>query len=185
MLVLYITKWCFPNNFIIYRIHSIKKIEKFFKFIFSVYTMLKLLTLLFSWIKLDSSIWTLSLVHIVTQQIYTNLSKRWVQNLNHLVSQIELFIHVQVFGHFCYQHYEQVSMSIEILSCNDKLILQLQELFEIRFSGCEILYQPDVFFLSIFRNLWVLHPSNGHKFWTKKPSKSVLTVTRVTIFVSS
>ena len=114
------------------------QIDKFFEFIIHLDNLLKLLLLILLCKKVDLSIRSLRVFHIVPQQCHPNFSVCSVHYVNYLVSQFELFIHG--FGHCRYKHWGQVSFPV----CNDQLIPQSHKLVEICFSHGEILDQSEL-----------------------------------------
>ena len=114
--------------------------------------LLKLLVLPLPCKQSDLSLRTLRLVHIVPQQIDTNLSVCSIHYVNYLLSQFELFIHV--FGHCRYHHWGQIFLSSKVF-CIDHLIPQSLKV-EICLFHCKILDQSELFVVIFFE---YLHPS--------------------------
>ena len=115
--------------------------------------------------------------------LYRNRVKHFflgtVNNVNHLVSQFELFIYV--FGDCWCQHREQVFLSTEIFCCNDQLIPQAHEMVEICISHCKILDHAKVYVVIFLEHLKFYIQVIGIVFGPKKLTKSVLTFWKVHI----
>ena len=145
--------------------------------------MLKLLVLLLPCKKLNLSIRTLRLVHIVPQQSHTNLSVCTVHYVNYIVSQFELFINV--FGHCRYQHWHQIFLSSKVFCCIDQLITQWHKLVEICLSQSKILEQSELFLVIFLEYFEFYIQVVVIVFGPTKPSKSVLTFAKVHIVGTS
>ena len=125
------------------------------------------------------SITILRPIDIVPQQSHTILSVCSVHNINYVVSQFELFIHV--FGHCRYQHWGQIFLSSKIFCCIDQVIPQSIKLVKIRFSHCKTLDQSELLVVIFLKYLEFYVQVVGIIFGPKKLSNSVLTFVKVNI----
>ena len=132
---------------------------------------------------MDLSIGTFMLVQSVPQQSHTNLSVGSVHNVNFLVSQFELFMHVS--GHCRCQHWGQSFFSSKISCCIIQLNPQSHKLVKGCLSHCKILDQSELLVVILLEYFEFYIAVVGIVFGPRKLSKTVLTSAKVHIVGTS